>query len=71
MNKKYEAIINLPHHVSTQHPHMSMHDRAAQFAAFAALTGHDAYLRETERKNTEYHLNKNKGKPEDVWDAEI
>lgn len=71
MDKKYEAIINLPHHVSTTRPHMSMHDRAAQFAAFAALTGHDAYLRETERKNTEYHLNKNKGTAEDNWDSEI
>ena len=33
----YEMIINLPHHVSEKHPPMSMHDRAAQFAPFAAL----------------------------------
>ena len=40
--KKYDDIINLPHHVSATRPHMSQHDRAAQFSPFAALTGHDA-----------------------------
>lgn len=28
---------------------MSLHDRAAQFSSFAALTGYDALIRETER----------------------
>lgn len=32
-----EDIIELPHHESDRHPRMSMHDRAAQFAPFAAL----------------------------------
>ena len=45
----YDDIIHLPHHVSTTHPRMSLHDRAAQFAPFAALTGHDAAVRETAR----------------------
>ena len=36
--KNYDDIINLPHHVSTKHPQMSMLDRAAQFSPFAALT---------------------------------
>lgn len=45
----YSDIIDLPHHVSDRHPRMSMHDRAAQFAPFAALTGHGAAIRETER----------------------
>ena len=45
----YDDIINLPHHVSTRHPQMSMYDRAAQFSPFAALTGHDAAIKETER----------------------
>lgn len=35
----YDDIINLPHHVSTKHPRMSMYNRAAQFSPFAALTG--------------------------------
>ena len=50
---KYDDIINLPHHVSTQHPQMSMINRAAQFAPFAALTGHDAAIRETARLTNE------------------
>lgn len=46
---KYDDIINLPHHVSARHPQMSLSDRAAQFSPFAALTGHDAAIRETAR----------------------
>ena len=46
---KYDDIINLPHHRSKTHPHMALIDRAAQFAPFAALTGHDAAIRETAR----------------------
>ena len=45
----YEDIINLPHHVSKSRPHMSLHDRAAQFSPFAALTGHEAAIEETAR----------------------
>lgn len=46
---KYDDIINLPHPVSTRHPQMSLHDRAAQFSPFAALTGYDAAVKETAR----------------------
>lgn len=49
MSKSYDDIINLPHHVSKKRPQMSMADRAAQFSPFAALTGHDAAIRETAR----------------------
>ncbi|MBQ7795600.1 MAG: hypothetical protein IJ374_03455 [Lachnospiraceae bacterium] len=45
----YSDIINLPHHVSKTHPRMSLHDRAAQFSPFAALTGYDAAIKETAR----------------------
>jgi len=38
MPTPYADIIDLPHHVSQNHPQMSMRDRAAQFAPFAALT---------------------------------
>lgn len=38
--RQYADIINLPHHVSQKHPQMSMHQRAAQFAPFAALSDH-------------------------------
>ena len=44
---KYADIINLPHHVSKNHPRMSVYDRAAQFAPFAALTGYGDKIKET------------------------
>ena len=50
MNTPYDDIIGLPHHVSDKHPRMSMYNRAAQFAPFAALTGHEAALSETARR---------------------
>lgn len=50
----YSDIINMPHHVSKTHPQMSMMQRAAQFAPFAALTGYDAAIKEAEKEaNTE------------------
>lgn len=47
MTDTYDDIINLEHHVSSIHPRMSMRARAAQFAPFAALSGHDEALKET------------------------
>ena len=46
---RYDDIINLPHHVSPTRKRMSMHDRAAQFAPFAALVGYDDAVAETAR----------------------
>ena len=46
---KYDDIINMPHHVSDKHPQMPIEDRAAQFSPFAALTGHEAAIKETAR----------------------
>lgn len=51
--KEYEDIINLPHHVSKKHPHMSLEARAAQFAPFAALTGYDDQVKEVARLTNE------------------
>lgn len=45
----YADLMNLPHHVSSSRPKMPVSDRAAQFAPFAALTGHGAAIRETAR----------------------
>lgn len=42
MSGKYDDIIDLPHPEPQTHPRMPMRDRAAQFAPFAALTGHRA-----------------------------
>ena len=46
---EYDDIINLPHHVSKTHPQMPMMNRAAQFAPFSAVAGHDAAIREAGR----------------------
>ena len=51
--EKYKDIINLPHKQSSKRPHMSLLDRAAQFAPFAALTGYDDAIKETGRLTDE------------------
>ena len=53
MTTEYDDIINLPHHTSRNHPRMTMEQRAAQFAPFAALTGHGAAIEETARLNAQ------------------
>ena len=50
---QYDDIIHMPHHVSKKHPPMSLHDRAAQFSPFAALTGHSAAIDETRKQAEE------------------
>lgn len=52
-SEKYEDIISLPHYVSKKHPQMSLEERSAQFAPFAALTGYNNAIRETSRLTTE------------------
>ena len=47
---KYDDIIDLPHHVSDRHLQMPLMDRAAQFSPFAALTGFEEVLKETEKE---------------------
>lgn len=45
----YSDIINLPYKKSKKYKHMSQKNRAAQFAPFAALTGHKQLIQETQR----------------------
>ncbi len=45
----YADIIDLPHWTSPTHRHMSLYDRAAQFAPFAALSGYDDMVTEEAR----------------------
>lgn len=49
----YEDILYLPHHQSTRRKHMSLHDRAAQFAPFSALNGYEDAIKETGRLTEE------------------
>ena len=49
MTEKYRDIIGLPRHISKKRSPMPIANRAAQFAPFAALTGHDGAVKETAR----------------------
>ena len=49
MSSDYRDIIGLPRPVSEKRVRMPKLTRAAQFAPFAALTGYDGVIRETER----------------------
>ena len=49
MSGKYDDMINLPHHVSEKHQQISLQNRAAQFAPFAAVVGYDAAVMENAR----------------------
>lgn len=51
---RYDDIIALEHPVSKVHPRMSVMDRAAQFSAFAALSGYEDAIDETERITETY-----------------
>ncbi len=46
---KYQDIIHLSRPRSQRHPPMSAHDRAGQFSPFAALTGFETAIAETQR----------------------
>ena len=48
-SEDYSDIIHLPRPESKNHPRMSMQNRAAQFAPFAALTGYEDVIQETGR----------------------
>ena len=45
----YADIIDLPHWQSPTRPHMSLYDRAAQFASYKALSGYEDMVAEEAR----------------------
>lgn len=49
----YDDIIELSYKKSLRHTPMSLHDRAAQFSPFAALTGYDEAVAEVSRLTEE------------------
>lgn len=65
---KYDDIIGLEHHVSKTHPHMSVADRAAQFAPFAALTGYEEVIDEAGRL-TQQRIQADEGRLAELDDA--
>lgn len=62
---EYADIIALPHRQSPTRPHMSLYDRAAQFAPFAALSGYDDMITE-EGRLTESELTLSEEKTEEL-----
>ncbi len=46
---KYDDIIDMEQPIDKNHPRMSLHNRAAQFAPFDALTGFGGRIYETSR----------------------
>jgi len=57
--ENYDDIINLPHNEPKHYPRMSMWNRAAQFAPFAALTGYEAAIKDTAQENIDSYEAKN------------
>ena len=58
--KVYADIIDLPHHQSTARKHMSLYDRAAQFASYKALSGYeDMVIEEARSVDSEIELSEN------------
>lgn len=53
--KYYGDIINMPRKISNIHAPMNIINRAAQFAPFSALPGHNDAVKETERLTETYH----------------
>lgn len=53
--KYYGDIINMPRRISNIHAPMNIINRAAQFAPFSALPGHNDAVKETERLTETYH----------------
>ena len=51
----YEDIINLEHPDPKRHPRMSLYERSAQFAPFAALVGYEDQVSETGRLTSKKH----------------
>ncbi len=67
---KYDDIINLPNHESKKHPRLSMEQRAAQFAPFAALTGYGDAIEETTKLSEKSYEEGHKEKRE-IYNEEI
>ena len=59
MTNDYDDIINQPHYEAKHHPRMSMWNRAAQFAPFAALTGYEDAIKDTAQQNEDSYEAKN------------
>lgn len=69
MTHAYDDIIGLPHHRSATRKAMSMMDRAAQFAPFAALTGYEDGVETAGKETSARMVEADLG--EAAWQTEI
>ena len=51
IDKRYDKIIDMPHHTSAIHKPMPLYNRAAQFSPFAALTGYESVISDAEEQH--------------------
>lgn len=51
MDKRYEKILEMPHHTSDTRKAMPLYNRAAQFSPFAALTGYESVISDAEEQH--------------------
>lgn len=65
MTGKYDDILYLDRPVSKNHKQMSVYDRSAQFAPFAALTGYDESIQEAGR-NVDLRIELSNDKIEEI-----
>lgn len=63
---RYDDIINREYKGVTSRKRMCLESRAAQFAPFAALTGHDKAINETARLAMEKLMSSSS--PEEFWE---
>lgn len=49
----YDDMLDMPPHKSTKHPPMALASRAAQFSPFAALSGYEDAIKQTEQRMEE------------------
>lgn len=68
---RYDDIINRPRHVSRTHLPMPLAARAAQFAPFAALTGHEEAISRTARRIMEEYENSDQTDDDDATTSTI
>lgn len=64
--EKYSDIIDLPRHQPDpiKHPRMSVYNRAAQFAPFAALTGYEESIEKASEEQVGKFQN---NQPDECW----
>lgn len=66
MDKRYQKIIDLPHHTSATRTPMPLYNRAAQFSPFAALTGYESVIAQAQQNyETDQELQNTHGDTEE------